>query len=101
MQPIECVESFSTSPMSTPTHWKQTVFLLRDPIVLTEGDDTAYLKVCVTDFWQEPLWRALSIAIRIRMNSRELVVEIHYTTTPPDQPASAERKATVQLFQVR
>lgn len=31
------VTSFSTGPLSVPTHWKQTLFLLRDPIVAEEG----------------------------------------------------------------
>ena len=29
--------SFSTGPLSVPTHWKQTLFLLREPIVAAEG----------------------------------------------------------------
>jgi protein arginine N-methyltransferase 3 len=29
--------SFSTGPASVPTHWKQTVFLLREPIDVREG----------------------------------------------------------------
>jgi protein arginine N-methyltransferase 3 len=28
---------FSTGPYSTPTHWKQTVFSLSEPISITEG----------------------------------------------------------------
>jgi len=31
------ITSFSTGPQSIPTHWKQTLFLLRDPIVVVEG----------------------------------------------------------------
>jgi type I protein arginine methyltransferase len=31
------VTSFSTGPRSIPTHWKHTIFLLREPIVVTEG----------------------------------------------------------------
>jgi type I protein arginine methyltransferase len=29
--------SFSTGPRSVPTHWKHTIFLLREPIMVTEG----------------------------------------------------------------
>ncbi|XP_076279077.1 arginine methyltransferase 3 [Lasioglossum baleicum] len=29
---------FSTGPYSPPTHWKQTVFSLKEPISITEGD---------------------------------------------------------------
>ena len=31
------VTSFSTGPKSVPTHWKQTIFLLREPIIVDEG----------------------------------------------------------------
>lgn len=33
----EKITSFSTGPKSTPTHWKQTAFLLREPIMVQEG----------------------------------------------------------------
>ena len=29
--------SFSTGPQSIPTHWKQTLFFLREPITVSEG----------------------------------------------------------------
>lgn len=29
--------AFSTSPLSKPTHWKQTVFLIRNPIPVKQG----------------------------------------------------------------
>jgi type I protein arginine methyltransferase len=31
------VTSFSTGPQSIPTHWKQTLFLLKEPIMVDEG----------------------------------------------------------------
>ena len=31
---------FTTSPHSTPTHWKQTVFLLQSPIPVVAGKHT-------------------------------------------------------------
>jgi protein arginine N-methyltransferase 3 len=31
------ITSFSTSPKSISTHWKQTIFLFREPIYLDEG----------------------------------------------------------------
>lgn len=31
------VTSFSTGPQSVPTHWKQTLFLLKEPIMAEEG----------------------------------------------------------------
>lgn len=33
----ERVTSFSTGPCSAPTHWKQTLFMLREPITVSEG----------------------------------------------------------------
>lgn len=30
--------SFSTGPLSRPSHWKQAVFLLRDPVRVEEGN---------------------------------------------------------------
>lgn len=30
-------QSFTTGPESEPTHWKQTLFLLKEPIVIQEG----------------------------------------------------------------
>ena len=32
------VTSFSTGPLSAPTHWKQTIFLLREPFAVNEGN---------------------------------------------------------------
>lgn len=28
---------FSTGPHATPTHWKQTIFYLKDPLLVKEG----------------------------------------------------------------
>lgn len=33
----DSITSFSTGPKSVPTHWKQTLFLLREPIRVAEG----------------------------------------------------------------
>lgn len=33
----EKITSFSTGPKSIPTHWKQTLFFLREPITVEEG----------------------------------------------------------------
>lgn len=33
----DTIKSFTTGPQSIPTHWKQTLFLLREPIVIHEG----------------------------------------------------------------
>jgi protein arginine N-methyltransferase 3 len=39
------VTSFSTGPRSIPTHWKQTVFLLREPVLVEEGASKCWLDV--------------------------------------------------------
>ncbi len=44
----EKVTSFSTGPQSIPTHWKQTLFLLREPIVVEEGPSFLRFK-CLAD----------------------------------------------------
>ncbi|KAF8430973.1 S-adenosyl-L-methionine-dependent methyltransferase [Boletus edulis BED1] len=76
------VISFSTGPTSQPTHWMQTIFLLKDPILAEEGtvvSGTFYCKK--SDF-----------------NSRELEVEIHYSVRKSaDAPAS---EVTVQMYKV-
>ncbi|KZC10241.1 Protein arginine N-methyltransferase 3, partial [Dufourea novaeangliae] len=37
---------FSTGPNSTPTHWKQTVFSLSEPISITEGEVLSGKVIC-------------------------------------------------------
>jgi hypothetical protein len=34
---LQKIVSFSSGPKSIPTHWKQTLFLLREPITVSEG----------------------------------------------------------------
>lgn len=34
---------FTTGPRGTPTHWKQTVFLLKEPLVVVEGKSSSLL----------------------------------------------------------
>jgi protein arginine N-methyltransferase 3 len=44
-QDKETITSFSTGPQSSPTHWKQTLFLLREPIKVEEGSlQAAFMK---------------------------------------------------------
>ncbi|KAJ6624377.1 protein arginine N-methyltransferase [Mycena sp. CBHHK59/15] len=59
----EKITSFSTGPQSIPTHWKQTLFLLREPIIVEEGSIVTGNFHCV----------------KSQTNSRELDVEIHYS----------------------
>ncbi|KAJ8519349.1 hypothetical protein ONZ45_g3701 [Pleurotus djamor] len=59
---LDDVVSFSTGPQSTPTHWEQTIFLLKEPVTIEEGSivsGTFYLK-------------------KNEENPRCLDIEIHY-----------------------
>jgi protein arginine N-methyltransferase 3 len=40
------IVSFSTGPESTPTHWKQTLFVLREPMFVSGGC------TCTISFWK-------------------------------------------------
>jgi len=76
------VISFSTGPTSQPTHWMQTIFLLKDPISAEEGTVVSGTFYCK----------------KSEGNSRELDVEIHYSVRrSPDAPAS---EVTVQMYKV-
>ncbi|KAI0823963.1 S-adenosyl-L-methionine-dependent methyltransferase [Trametes gibbosa] len=78
------ITSFSTGPASVPTHWKQTVFFLRDPIIASEGTIVEGMFKCR----------------KSEDNSRELDVEIHYQVKDPEAPA-ASSETIVQLYKVR
>ncbi|KAI6039613.1 S-adenosyl-L-methionine-dependent methyltransferase [Pisolithus marmoratus] len=75
--------SFSTGPLSHPTHWKQTVFLLRDPIAAEEGTIVSGTFSCKKN----------------GENSRELDVWIHYSIQHVEEPSAGE--TVVQIFTVR
>lgn len=79
------VTSFSTGPASEPTHWKQTLFLLREPITAHEGTVVEGTFKCRKN----------------EGNSRELEVEIHYRVVEPDGPVPSENSTVVQIFTVR
>ncbi|KAF9231844.1 hypothetical protein BU15DRAFT_81915 [Melanogaster broomeanus] len=76
------VISFSTGPLSQPTHWKQTIFLLRDPILAEEGTVVSGTFYCK----------------KSDENSRELDVEIHYSVKKGAEPAG---DVVVQMYKVR
>jgi len=87
--PKETVKSFTTGPQSTPTHWKQTFFLLREPIQMQHGaviEGTFHCRKS-TD------------------NSRELDVEIHYSVPSVDADGNvapgSQKQTLVQTFKVR
>ncbi|KAJ7712993.1 protein arginine N-methyltransferase [Mycena metata] len=77
------VTSFSTGPQSIPTHWKQTLFLLREPIIVEEGS-------VVTGHFH---------CVKSQTNSRELDVEIHYAVKSEDSEAPGV--TVVQMYKVR
>ncbi|THH06140.1 hypothetical protein EW145_g4285 [Phellinidium pouzarii] len=62
------VTSFTTGPQSIPTHWKQTLFLLKEPIIVHEGTVVSGTFHCR----------------KSADNSRELDVEIHYVVRNAD-----------------
>ncbi|KAJ7595054.1 S-adenosyl-L-methionine-dependent methyltransferase [Mycena floridula] len=78
----EQVTSFSTGPQSIPTHWKQTLFLLRDPIVVEEGSIVQGTFHCR----------------KSETNSRELDIEIHYSMRKEGEKPG---DVVVQMFKVR
>ncbi|KAL6300670.1 S-adenosyl-L-methionine-dependent methyltransferase [Sparassis latifolia] len=77
------VTSFSTGPASVSTHWKQTLFLLREPMTVSEGTTVQGTFKCR----------------KSATNSRELDVEIHYVVQEPSEAAVGD--AVVQMFKVR
>ncbi|KAJ7505877.1 S-adenosyl-L-methionine-dependent methyltransferase [Mycena galericulata] len=77
------ITSFSTGPQSIPTHWKQTLFLLREPIVVAEGSIVSGHFHCV----------------KSQTNSRELDVEIHYSVKTEE--ADVAGVTVVQMYKVR
>ncbi|KLO06976.1 S-adenosyl-L-methionine-dependent methyltransferase [Schizopora paradoxa] len=87
--PKETIKSFTTGPQSTPTHWKQTFFLLREPIHMQHGaviEGTFHCR-------------------KSEENSRELDVEIHYSVPSIDGEGNVipgqQKQTLVQTFKVR
>ncbi|KAG8214938.1 S-adenosyl-L-methionine-dependent methyltransferase [Butyriboletus roseoflavus] len=77
------VISFSTGPMSQSTHWKQTLFLLKDPISAEEGTIVSGTFYCK----------------KSEGNSRELDIEIHYSVRKGGDAPTSE--VVVQMYKVR
>lgn len=102
----EKVTSFSTGPQSMPTHWKQTIFLLREPITITEGlSKCTYLHVSLTIMLflsSITLGSVVQGHFHCRKreeNSRELDVEIHYAVKTDGDATPSE--TVVQMYKVR
>lgn len=79
----EGVMSFSTGPESAPTHWKQTIFLLHEPIRAREGTIVTGMFSCR----------------KSDENSRELDMEIRYSVK--DNEASPPSDLIVEMYKVR
>ena len=82
------VVSFTTSPFGKETHWKQTVFLLKEPMQAKEGDVISG-EIVIT---------------QSETHSRELDVELHYMIeeTEADGKKGVKVQARIaQLFLVR
>ncbi|OWZ43844.1 protein arginine N-methyltransferase 3 [Cryptococcus neoformans c45] len=75
--------SFTTGPRGKYTHWKQVVFLLRNPIELAPGEEIVGQFRCK----------------KSDTNSRELDVEIHWAKGKKGE--QGERTYTVQAYKVR
>lgn len=59
---------FSTSPQSTYTHWKQTIFYLKDSVYVQEGDDIIGRITCTPNVNNE---RDLDIDIDVHFEGTE------------------------------
>lgn len=79
----ERVMSFSTGPESEPTHWKQTIFLLHEPIRAREGTIVTGTFSCR----------------KADENSRELDIEIRYSVK--NDEASPPGDLIVEMYKVR
>jgi len=77
--------SFSTGPLSIPTHWKQTILMLREPIHIEEGGVVSGKFYCK----------------KSEGNSRELDIEVHYSVAVAGKETEAQVPSVVQLFKVR
>ena len=74
---VDVPVGFSTSPRSTYTHWKQTIFYMKDPIYVEEGDEFVGKISCVPNAKNE---RDLDISIAIKLDGKNSSYEgtLHY-----------------------
>lgn len=59
---------FSTSPQSTYTHWKQTIFYMKDAVYVQEGDNITGRITCTPNVNNE---RDLDIEISVDFEGTE------------------------------
>ncbi|KAL0577118.1 hypothetical protein V5O48_004871 [Marasmius crinis-equi] len=83
----DVVTSFSTGPRSIPTHWKHTLFILREPFIADEGTVVLGQFCCR----------------KSDSNSRELDVEIRYTVKDGENvnATTSRDDVIVQMYKVR
>ncbi|KAE9402260.1 S-adenosyl-L-methionine-dependent methyltransferase [Gymnopus androsaceus JB14] len=81
---VDVVTSFSTGPKSMATHWKQALFLLKEPFIVDEGSVVQGHFHCR----------------KSDSNSRELDVEIHYTVQDAEGK-NINPDIVVHMFKVR
>ncbi|KAJ2454315.1 hypothetical protein GGI03_006584 [Coemansia sp. RSA 2337] len=75
-QPESSMNGFTTGPHGTATHWKQTVFVLREPIQAKQGDEVCGQFTCR----------------KSTTNPRELDLDISYYHVPKDGTAQTVTK---------
>jgi type I protein arginine methyltransferase len=100
----ERMDSFSTGPASVPTHWKQTIFLLREPVVVVEGPLIVRQSLFVLTTGRFNAGTIVSGSFHCRKsesNPRELAVEIHYSVRDPGMEDRSSEDLVVQMFNIR
>ncbi|KAJ1644403.1 hypothetical protein J3B02_004261 [Coemansia erecta] len=87
-RPESSMHGFTTGPQGTPTHWKQTVFVLHEPIDAKIGDQVRGKFVCR----------------KSTANPRELDLEISYCHVPASMKGNADISSLAmkhQKYQLR
>ncbi|KAJ2891815.1 hypothetical protein GGI21_005760, partial [Coemansia aciculifera] len=78
-QPAASMNGFTTGPHGMPTHWKQTVFVLREPIQAKQGDEIRGQFTCR----------------KSTSNPRELDLDIsYYHVSSSSSPSTSEAPTT-------
>jgi len=95
-------ESFSTGPFSKDTHWKQVVFLLKEPIELGRGAWIFYLPISsLCAILTPPPGITVTGTFHCKKsedNSRELDIEFQYRINRPGH--EGDSPLVVQSFKV-
>ncbi|KAJ2785900.1 hypothetical protein H4R18_000289 [Coemansia javaensis] len=84
-QPASRMGGFTTGPHGTPTHWKQTIFVLRAPIAAKQGDELRGTFACR----------------KSATNPRELDLEITYCHIPAGAAAAAAGPSVCEKYRLR